>query len=113
VEVENPNVVLRSLRGCASSLQAMCNAKEIVSSLVLRRDDKKALRDIKEQHGRVKCKKGTAGQMIIFLGSVPGLDCAGIVTIAGTVSTVVDMAFQLVQVGCTPVPATASAFICF
>ena len=40
----------------------MCRSKEIVSSLVLRRDEKKTLRDIKEKQGRVLCKKGVEGE---------------------------------------------------
>jgi hypothetical protein len=41
--------------------QAMCSAQEIVASLILRREDKKTLREIKEKHGHVPCKRGTAG----------------------------------------------------
>ena len=60
--------------GVIEVLQAMCHSKEILSSLVLRRDDKKALRDIKEQHGRVKCKKGTAGETFNFNGTSLALE---------------------------------------
>ena len=45
-----------------NGIQAMCRAREITTSLVLRRDEKKTLREIKEKQGRVACKKGVEGE---------------------------------------------------
>ena len=58
------------------ALVTLCKAKEIVSSLTIRRDEKKILREIKERAGRMKVRAGKEG----------------------TVSTVEDKAFQLAQV---------------